>query len=453
MSKVLFSPLGKTDPISNMRDGSMLHICRIYQPDKVYLYMSSEILKDHEMDNRYIYCLEQLGKKLRHKFKVCLIKRPELVDVHKLDDFYDEFNKCLQKIEAENEGDILLNVSSGTPAMKMTLQVLASIHPERYTAIQVGTPAKGANKEHEDTDHYDAAVQWECDLDNQPEEFEDRSSHSKTANLFLNIQKENIKRLVREYDYSAALSLAENMKDALSSKAVLYLQAAERRNLLDLSGVQKILGDTAAEILDTIEGDDKIVIEYLLNLDIKLRKKQYADYIRAITPVVLDIFLAYMKKNQHIVKEQFCVKRRKKAGEKNGFVKYKYVWYLSIQKMEKETPEILKILRNTYASLKENPLSSEYVSTIILAKEKDVEVRKAIDKIRDIEKDIRNYAAHEIVAITEESIQKDASVEPKEILKLLEMLAVKGGIKLKKEYWDSYDRMNERIIREINVQI
>ena len=453
MSKVLFSPLGKTDPISNRRDGSMLHICRIYQPDKVYLYMSSEILKDHEMDNRYIYCLEQLGKKLRHKFKVCLIKRPELVDVHKLDDFYDEFNKCLQKIEAENEGDILLNVSSGTPAMKMTLQVLASIHPERYTEIQVGTPAKGANKEHEDTDHYDAAVQWECDLDNQPEEFEDRSSHSKTANLFLNIQKENIKRLVREYDYSAALSLAENMKDALSSKAVLYLQAAERRNLLDLSGVQKILGDTAAEILDTIEGDDKIVIEYLLNLDIKLRKKQYADYIRAITPVVLDIFLAYMKKNQHIVKEQFCVKRRKKAGEKNGVVKYKYVWYLSIQKMEKETPEILKILRNTYASLKENPLSSEYVSTIILAKEKDVEVRKAIDKIRDIEKDIRNYAAHEIVAITEESIQKDASVEPKEILKLLEMLAVKGGIKLKKEYWDSYDRMNERIIREINVQI
>ena len=43
MNRILFSPLGKTDPISNMRDGSMLHICRIYKPNIVYLYMSSEI--------------------------------------------------------------------------------------------------------------------------------------------------------------------------------------------------------------------------------------------------------------------------------------------------------------------------------------------------------------------------------------------------------------------------
>ncbi len=64
MSKILFSPVGGTDPISenNLHDGSLLHICRCYKPDKVYLYMSKEILKHHEEDDRYLYCLRKLDE-------------------------------------------------------------------------------------------------------------------------------------------------------------------------------------------------------------------------------------------------------------------------------------------------------------------------------------------------------------------------------------------------------
>ena len=41
--KILFSPVGGTDPISenNYRDGSMLHICRHYNQIKLfYIYLS-----------------------------------------------------------------------------------------------------------------------------------------------------------------------------------------------------------------------------------------------------------------------------------------------------------------------------------------------------------------------------------------------------------------------------
>ena len=38
--KILFSPIGGTDPIKYDRDGSMLHICRHYMPDEVIMYMS-----------------------------------------------------------------------------------------------------------------------------------------------------------------------------------------------------------------------------------------------------------------------------------------------------------------------------------------------------------------------------------------------------------------------------
>ena len=164
--------MGKTDPISNMRDGSMLHICRIYKPDEVYLYMSKEILQDHWTDNRYLYCLDKLSEKIKHSFEVRTIERPDLINVHKLDDFYDEFSRCLQQIPVKTGEKILLNVSSGTPAMKMTLQVLAGLHPDKYIAIQVESPAKASNKEHEDTEHYDVELQWEYNLDNNDKEFE-----------------------------------------------------------------------------------------------------------------------------------------------------------------------------------------------------------------------------------------------------------------------------------------
>ena len=73
--KVLFSPIGGTDPISNFRDGAFLHICRHYKPDKVKFFMSKEIYAYHLKDNRYIYCLEKLGEKLNHKFNYEIIEK------------------------------------------------------------------------------------------------------------------------------------------------------------------------------------------------------------------------------------------------------------------------------------------------------------------------------------------------------------------------------------------
>ena len=85
--------------------------------------------------------------------------------------------------------------------------------------------------------------------------------------------------------------------------------------------------------------------------------------------------------------------------------------------------------------------------------EQDFRVKQAVSALREVEKKVRNYAAHEIVAITAESIQKDANMSPEKILELLELLAIKGKIRLKKEYWSSYDFMNEKIIKEIDRQV
>ena len=58
---ILFSAVGTTDPISNGYDGSILHICRKYLPEKVVLYLSKEMLELHRKDDRYRFSIKKLA--------------------------------------------------------------------------------------------------------------------------------------------------------------------------------------------------------------------------------------------------------------------------------------------------------------------------------------------------------------------------------------------------------
>ena len=97
---ILFTPVGGTDPISstNIHDGSMLHICRVYQPQKVILYMSKEMLDNQEKDNRYRYCLDRLAQMQNRKVEYEVIERRELTKVHEFDYFYQDFRDIISRV-------------------------------------------------------------------------------------------------------------------------------------------------------------------------------------------------------------------------------------------------------------------------------------------------------------------------------------------------------------------
>lgn len=107
--RILFSPIGTTDPIKNYKDGSMLHICRKYKPDKVYLYLSAEMMEHHKEDNRYVYCIEKLSEMIGKEIEVECIFRLELKNVQVYDVFYEDFRGIIRDIEKEmSDGDELI---------------------------------------------------------------------------------------------------------------------------------------------------------------------------------------------------------------------------------------------------------------------------------------------------------------------------------------------------------
>ncbi|MCM1326301.1 MAG: hypothetical protein NC094_04340 [Bacteroidales bacterium] len=441
--KILFSPIGGTDPIKYFRDGSMLHICRHYQPDIVYLYLSHEMLEFHRKDNRYLDAIERLGAHLSHRFEVRLIERDELVDVQQYDVFYQDFREEIIHIESEmQQGDeLLLNMASGTPAMKSALFVMATFAEYRFKPIQVSTPKKSINEEHEDRREYDAELIWELNDDNK-DNAENRCTEVKSLNLTIMLKNEIIKKHIMAYDYAAALAVADEIKDSISEDAYNYIQIMAARVNLDYKKISKMINEKKYDIYPIKDGNRQKVFEYALVLQRKLKRREYADFIRGITPLAVDLLEDILKNRCGIKIEDCCIL------DKDNVKKW------SREKIDGNgVAEIFEGVYQNKGGFKYGPVYSSQIAQIITAKCNDFELKRKINEITYIEGRVRNVAAHEIVSVTDEWIlerTKDvnkAGKSAQEIFEILKYLMREAGIRVQKEDWQSYDKINERIIQ------
>lgn len=431
--KILFSPVGGTDPIKYLRDGSLLHICRYYQPDIIYLYLSHEMMEYHRKDNRYVDALNRLGEHLNHHFEIKLIERDELIDVQHYDVFYQDFREEIRKIEDEMkpEDELFINMASGTPAMKSALLVMATLTEYRFRPIQVSTPQKKMNAEQDDREEYDAELNWELNEDNA-EDAPNRCMEVKCLNLIKMFKIEAIKKHIMAYDYAAALAVATEIKQDLSEDAYCILQIADARAKLNLREVGILMKNKQYDIYPIREGNKQKIFEYALVLQMKVQKQEYADFIRGITPLVVDLFGNILKRECGISIEDYCTYSR------DGVM----MW----ERRKLEKVELMQLLNNEYSGdFRMGPVYSGQIAKIICRKSDDKVLVQKVSEIALIERKIRNPAAHEIISVTNEWIQKETGKTMAEIIAIIKYLVVKSGINAKDADWKSYDTMNMKI--------
>lgn len=442
---VLFSPVGMTDPISDCRDGSMLHIARRFRPERVYIYLSQETAAFEEADGRYAGALSLLAEKLGFHVEVTKISRPDLVDVHLFDEFYDEFEGIIKSIKDENpEAVILLNVSSGTPAMKSALHTIAAMTDDaECIPIQVSTPRKAHNERRYDVKKYDLATEWELDEDNDTERFTDRCSCSDHYNLLLKIKKEIIRNHIDAYDYRAALALAKDCWRGVSERAKAYLSAACARVQLDEQGVDAQLAETRAGSgvlirFAPVRGERRrSIVEYLLWLEMKLRRAEYCDFIRGISPIFLDLLEEAADTACNIKINRFC----KNTSGKRILARDKLNHDIQGQKALVALDDAF----GGYCRYKDSDLSPAQLVPVIEALSQNEELKACVRALRGAEQNCRNMAAHEIVSVTGGWIKERCALTPDDILKMLNNLAEYAGLKQSEIKNGSYDKMNELI--------
>ena len=442
MSKtVLFSPIGGTDPISekNCYDGALLHIARHYIPEKIYMYMSKEIMDNHAKDNRYLYCLDRLYERLGKKYEYVIYERPDLVYVQEFNYFYFEFKEILTNIRNEigEDSTLLLNISSGTPAMKSALMVLATLGQLDCKTIQVVTPERGMNEhQHGKEDFHEL---WEINPDNEPDAV-NRCEEVKCPSLDIIQQENHIKKMLREYDYAAALEIAEEIPSRYTETYIDLLKMADRRILLDFSEVDKVLVKTKVYSIAIKASDQRVLFEYALMLDIKLKRHEYADFIRAISPLITELF-------KRIVKCQCNIDVDKFYDSKSG------KWKEAKLKSDPQGKEILGILSKAYENMggfrANSPVYATHLKEIAEAKQAGAEVIPLMQELRKGEEKLRNSASHTMVSVTEKTILHESGFTAEQVMKKLRECFKYAGINIKADQWKDYDKMNNMIIEQI----
>lgn len=268
--KILISAVGTTDPISNNHDAALLHIARNYKPDKIVLVYSQEMLVKQDLINKVLLSIEGYNPII--EIDSTILNNDE---VFLFDKMYEVMGLIVQKYTNDDD-EIILNLSSGTPQIISALFALNRINDYNTQAIQVATPKKGANREYKPlTDsEIDALI-----VENQDNslDFVDRSIKDKSEKFTQALVKRHLRSLIASFDYQAAEAII-NRKEynkLLSKKKIAYI----REKLNDFSRVfknQSILSDILSFPLDESQ---KKALNYYLMIDVLKEREHIADVL------------------------------------------------------------------------------------------------------------------------------------------------------------------------------
>lgn len=268
--KILISAVGTTDPISNNHDAALLHIARNYKPDKIVLVYSQEMLVKQDLINKVLLSIEGYNPII--EIDSTILNNDE---VFLFDKMYEVMGLIVQKYTNDDD-EIILNLSSGTPQIISALFALNRINDYNTQAIQVATPKKGANREYKPLTDSEIDALIVANQDNSLD-FVDRSIKDKSEKFTQALVKRHLRSLIASFDYQVAEAII-NRKEynkLLSKKRIAYI----REKLNDFSRVfknQSILSDILSFPL---EDSQKKALNYYLMIDVLKEREHIADVL------------------------------------------------------------------------------------------------------------------------------------------------------------------------------
>lgn len=438
---VLFSPIGRSDPIRGNHDGPFLHIIRNYRPKKAYIFLTKEMWEYNMLDNRY----EKAAKSVMSDIEIIKISAPEIENAHDFLTFDKYFREIFKRIEEENPNcELLINVTSGTPQIQASLYVLSTQSKMKTKLIQVATPAGRSNDSLPVTKDYDVHYEIENNIDGYEElEPDNRCIEVVAQNVRKIILEDTIISHIKAYDYNAAISVYEQATGLFPSELGIILKAAKYRLDLDSKNAEQSAKQINYDIYPLKSSDIKNLYEFILYLKIKIKRNELAEFSRAISPCLTHLFTLYLNSVMKVdIKSKFC----SKIGKDRYIVTY--------SKISDEYKKYYDLDFN--GNYRDSEIFASSLLPLIKAwceLNNRVEESKIAQMLRNFEEKIRNPAAHNIVCVSESMFENEVGIKPRKALEMVQHLfEISSGNYRSSINWDSYDNMNEDIISIMNGQ-
>lgn len=375
--KILISAVGDTDPIRNFHDGPLLHIVRVYRPEKIVLVHSERSLTKHDKLVKALKSIKDYSPEIIQDGGVL----PD-AQVAIFDKMYDTVSSIVKKYISDDE--IILNISSATPQIISAMFAVNRISDFNVTAVQVVTPQHKSNEglRHDNQEDIDTLI--ETNLDNQSD-YENRTLEDTGMKFSLDLTKRNLKALIDNYDYQGALELLKKQKSFSNIKEL-------RKKLTEISDTIKIQGMPDKIVKAKLSTKAQSALNSYLNIDRNHKQGNIAEVLIRVKSLVEFILENYL--NNHFLD----VITYKEDGKP----------FLNASKY----PEILKKFQED-AKMRGQEYHSGYLSLpayigILKFFEPNHDLLKHIYKIQEINQ-VRNQVAHSLQAFDRKNLKKVSS--------------------------------------------
>lgn len=456
MKKILFSPIGDTDPIRGCYDGGCLHILRHYKPEMAVLFYTAEMVEKEDKDHRYT-------KVIRYYFHENELElreiRTDIKNAHLLDEFISNIPDEVRSLHREYpEAEILLNLSSGTPAIKSVMALLA-VEFDWCKGIQVSTPQKKSNKDNTATKDETPELLIETNLDNEADA-ENRCTEPPLKVIHLYGLKQQIISLVKRYEYASALLLIKGNENFISQKTIKLLRHAIcRMNLEPLKAKKELkayVDEKSKRNIDLFpfkEGEENKaeLLEYFLLMQINQKKEQYSELLLKAIPFVYVLLLEYFNRNSSFRLEEIAKKNNSS-------------FQISRSMIDEKHPQLLRMLDEEfmpYGLMDKKELSplmlnvlSRYIHEFNQCRDRKMggDVARLLSEIEFHKfNSLRNETAHELINVTKKKFCERVGLDPEKFIKILWQLFIRIYEDKKLEKCRGmYDDLNEWIIDSLN---
>ena len=457
--KILLTFAGNTDPTRGEHDGPIIHICRYYKPDKIYLILTKEMEeRNEEPYNIYKRAIKENLKNYNPEI-ICI--KTGIKDAHHFDIYFNWIYETFEIIKKdEKDTEIYLNMTSGTSQMTTNLLMYYIDSLDlNLIPIQVETYAGQSNqsKENNKTVNEDYAIEEEaiCNLDNEANAkkrivIPDLKKYSRI------LTKNQIEKLLEQYKYEAISELLKrDIFDKNLELNTLVNFAIERTNLKGLECNKKLnsLNNKDYNKLYYFTKDKNVtripdryqIVEYFSLANIKQKTEDISTYTLMLEPIIVKIYLSILKdlmgKN---LDELF-------KRDSNGYK-------IELKRLENGLEEMIKEDLNR-DSLKDNVYISAQVlvstikyylkNNINLANYINVEYFNNLAETLAKMKTVRNTLAHELKSISREDFNEESKTTVEQInSKILEFFnKFYTSLGYKKEMVEIYDNINKEIVK------
>ena len=452
--KILLTFAGNTDPTRGEHDGPIIHICRYYKPDKIYLILTKEMEERNEKP--YNIYERAIKENLKDYNPEIIAIKTGIKDAHHFDIYFNSIYETFETIKKdEKDAEIYLNMTSGTSQMTTNLLMyyidsldlnLIPIQVETYTG------QSNQSKENNKTvdKNYDVEAEAIYNLDNEEKTRTYRIVIPNLKKYSRILTKNQIQKLLEQYKYEAISELLKrNIFDKNLELNTLVNFAIERTNLKGLDCNKKLysLNNKSYDKLYYFTKDKTVtrisdwyqIVDYFALANIKQKTEDISTYTLMLEPIIVRIYLSILKD---------LMKKKLEELFKRDVNGYK----IELKRLEEGLKKMLKEdLKKTY--LKDDVYISAQVLTCTikyyLKKEKKLDINyfnsfsKTLAKI----KNVRNTLAHELKSINREDFNRESGTTIEQvntkILDFFEKFYKQYGYK--KEMVEVYDNLNKEI--------